>query len=103
MPCLDASQVRLRDRRSRATALPRIAGPSGLIGCLHTENPFPGRGDLTLSGFVAAAAVAVALVCAAWWLSLQESRAAAWVSHTHQVLTGIARTRAALIDIQNGV
>jgi PAS domain S-box-containing protein len=74
-----------------------------VFGSLHTENPFPGRGDLTLSGFLAAAVVAVALVCAAWWLSLQESRAAAGISHTHEVLTGIARTRAALVDIQNGV
>ena len=60
------------------------------------------RGDLTLSGFVAAACVALALVCAAYWLSLQQSRAADWVSHTHEVLTTIARTRAALVDIQNG-
>lgn len=62
----------------------------------------PGRGDLTLSGFIAAACVTVVLVCAAYWLSLQQSRAAAWVSHTHEVLTTIARTRAALVDIQNG-
>jgi signal transduction histidine kinase len=62
----------------------------------------PGRGDFTLSGFVAAVCVAVVLVCAAYWLSLQQSRAAAWVSHTHEVLTTIARTRAALVDIQNG-
>jgi PAS domain S-box-containing protein len=62
----------------------------------------PGRGDLTLSGFVAAACAAVVLVCAAYWLSLQESRAAGWVRHTHEVLTIIARTRAALVDIQNG-
>ena len=62
----------------------------------------PARGDLTLSGFVAAAGVAIALVFAANWLSLQQNRAAAWVSHTHEVLTTIARTRAALVDIQNG-
>lgn len=68
----------------------------------NTENQRPGRGDLTLSGFVAAALVALLLVCAAYWLSLQQTRAAAWVSHTQEVLTGIARTRAALLDIQNG-
>ncbi len=55
-----------------------------------------------MSGFVAAACVVVALVCAAYWLSLQQSRAADWVSHTHEVLTTMARTRAALVDIQNG-
>ena len=69
---------------------------------MSAEISHPGRGDLTLSGFVAAACVAVVLVCAAYWLSLQQSRAAAWVSHTHEVLTTIARTRAALVDIQNG-
>jgi PAS domain S-box-containing protein len=69
---------------------------------LSAEISHPGRGDFTLSGFVAAACVAVVLVCAAYWLSIQESRAAAWVSHTHEVLTTIARTRAALVDIQNG-
>lgn len=60
------------------------------------------RGDLTLSGFIAAACVAIVLVGATYWLSLQQSRAAAWVSHTHEVLATIARTRAALVDIQNG-
>ena len=69
---------------------------------MSAEISHPGRGDLTLSGFVAAACVAVVLVGAAYWLSLQESRAAAWVRHTHEVLTTIARTRAALVDIQNG-
>jgi signal transduction histidine kinase len=69
---------------------------------VSAEISHPGRGDRTLSGFVAAAFVAVALVCAAYWLSLQQSRAAAWVSHTHEVLATIARTRAALVDIQNG-
>lgn len=69
---------------------------------MNAEIHRPGRGDLTLSGFVAAACVAVALVCAAYWLSLQQSRAADWVSHTQEVLTTIARTRAALVDIQNG-
>jgi PAS domain S-box-containing protein len=66
------------------------------------QNIIPGRGDLTLSGFVAAALVAVALAGAAWWLSLQQTRAAAWVSHTQEVLTAIARTQVALLDIQNG-
>jgi signal transduction histidine kinase len=65
------------------------------------SNP-SGRGDLTLSGFVAAACVAAALVCAAWWVSLQQSRAADWVSHTHEVLETIAKVRTALVDIQNG-
>jgi PAS domain S-box-containing protein len=69
---------------------------------VNVEIHRPGRGDLTLSGFVAAACVAVALVCAAYWLSLQQSRAAAWVSHTQAVLATIARTRAALVDIQDG-
>lgn len=69
---------------------------------MKAEIVHPGRGDLTLSGFVAAACVAVVLVCAAYWLSLQQSRAAAWVNHSHEVLTSIARTRAALVDIQNG-
>jgi PAS domain S-box-containing protein len=67
-----------------------------------SENTSPGRGDLTLSGFVAAALVALVLVCATWWLSLQQTRAAEWVSHTQEVLTSLARTRAALLDIQNG-
>lgn len=69
---------------------------------LNAEITRPGRGDLTLSAFIAAACVALALVCAAYWLSLQQSRAASWVSHTHEVLTAIARTRASLVDIQNG-
>jgi CHASE3 domain sensor protein len=69
---------------------------------LSAEISQSGRGDFTLSGFVAAAFVAVVLVCAAYWLSIQESRAAGWVRHTHEVLTTIARTRAALVDIQNG-
>jgi len=69
---------------------------------VKAEIVLPGRGDLTLSGFVAAACVAVVLVCAAYWLSLQQSRAADWVSHSHEVLASIARTRAALVDIQNG-
>jgi PAS domain S-box-containing protein len=67
-----------------------------------SPNALPARGDLTLSGFVAAALVAVALAGAAWWLSLQQTRAAAWVSHTQEVLTAIARTQSALLDIQNG-
>jgi CHASE3 domain sensor protein len=69
---------------------------------VNAETVHSGRGDLTLSGFVAAALVAVVLVCAAYWLSLQQSRAADWVNHTHEVLTTIARTRTALVDIQNG-
>jgi PAS domain S-box-containing protein len=69
---------------------------------VNAEITRPGRGDLTLSGFVAAALVAVVLVGAAYWLSVQQNRAATWVSHTHEVLTTIARTRAALVDIQNG-
>ncbi|HWI84598.1 CHASE3 domain-containing protein [Ramlibacter sp.] len=69
---------------------------------MYAERPDPGRGDLTLSGFVAAACVALMLAGAAYWLSLQQNRAAAWVSHTHEVLTSIARTRTALVDIQNG-
>lgn len=69
---------------------------------MNTEIVHPGRGDLTLSGFIAAACVAIVLVGAAYWLQLQQSRAAAWVSHTHEVLATIARTRAALVDIQNG-
>ena len=69
---------------------------------MKAETVDPGRGDLTLSGFVAAALVAVVLVCAAYWLSIQQSRAAAWVSHSHEVLTTIARARTALVEIQNG-
>gem|GEM_PF-1852108 len=69
---------------------------------MNAEIVNPGRGDYTLSGFVAAAFVAVVLVCAAYWLSVQQSSAAAAVSHTHEVLTTIARTRTALVDIQNG-
>ncbi|MCM2252257.1 MAG: CHASE3 domain-containing protein [Ramlibacter sp.] len=46
--------------------------------------------------------MAVALVFAGYWVSLEQNRAAAWVSHTHEVLTTIARTRAAVVDIQNG-
>lgn len=69
---------------------------------MNAEIVPPGRGDLTLSGFVAAACVAVVLVGAAWWLSLQQSRAADWVSHSHEVIATIARTRAALVDVQNG-
>ena len=60
------------------------------------------RGDFTLSGFLAAACVAVVLVCAAYWLSVQQTRTAEWVSHTQEVLTAIARARSALLDIQNG-
>ncbi|WP_168107630.1 CHASE3 domain-containing protein [Ramlibacter lithotrophicus] len=69
---------------------------------MHAETVPSGRGDLTLSGFIAAACVAVVLACAAYWLSLQQNRAAAWVTHTQEVLTTIARTRAALVDLQNG-
>ena len=70
---------------------------------MTTETVRPGPGDITLSGFVAAACVSVVLVCAAYWLSLQQSRASAWVSHTHEVLTSIARTRAALTELQGGL
>jgi len=69
---------------------------------VHAETAVSGRGDLTLSGFIAAACVAVVLACAAYWLSLQQGRAASWVTHTQEVLTTIARTRAALVDLQNG-
>ena len=69
---------------------------------MHAETARSGRGDLTLSGFIAAACVAVVLVAAAYWLSLQQNRAAAWVTHTQEVLTTIARTRASLVDLQNG-
>lgn len=69
---------------------------------MHAETVHSGRGDLTLSGFIAAAGVAVVLVFAAYWLSLQQNRAAAWVTHTQQVLTAIAHTRTALVDLQNG-
>jgi PAS domain S-box-containing protein len=69
---------------------------------VNAETVHPGRGDFTLSGFVAAAVVAVVLVCAAYWLALQQSRAATWVSHTHEVLTTIARARTALVDVQTG-
>jgi len=69
---------------------------------VHAETAVSGRGDLTLSGFIAAACVAVVLVCAAYWLSLQQGRASSWVTHTQEVLTTIARTRAALVDVQNG-
>lgn len=69
---------------------------------MHAETAHSGRGDLTLSGFIAAAAVAAVLVCAAYWLSLQQNRAAAWVTHTQEVLTTIAHTRTALVDLQNG-
>lgn len=69
---------------------------------MSAHHPTSGRRDLTLSGFLAAAAVAVALVSAAYWLSLQQSRAAAWVSHTQEVLITIARVRSSLLEIQNG-
>jgi PAS domain S-box-containing protein len=81
---------------------PTISPPRASPFFVNAEIVPPGRGDLTLSGFVAAASVAVVLVCAAYWLSLQQSRAAEWVNHTHEVLTTIARTRTALVDIQNG-
>lgn len=60
------------------------------------------RGDLTLAGFAAAAAVVLALVFATYWLSAQQRRAAAWIGETHEVLRVIANTRGALVDIQNG-
>lgn len=60
------------------------------------------RGDLTLTGFVAAGLVVLALLAATAWLSVQQRRAAAWVNETHEVLRAIAITRGALIDIQNG-
>ena len=69
---------------------------------MNSEPTLSDRGDLTLSGFVAAVVVALLLAGAGYWLSLQQSRAAAWVTHTHEVLTSLARTRAALVDIQNG-
>lgn len=46
--------------------------------------------------------MALTLAGGAWWLSVQQSLAATWVSHTHEVLATIARTRAAMVDIQNG-
>lgn len=73
-----------------------------MTASVHPDQRLTRRGDLTLSGFLAAACVAVVLVCASYWLSLQQSRAAEWVSHTHEVLTTIARVRSALLDIQNG-
>lgn len=56
---------------------------------------------LTLSGFVAAGVVALALVAATYWLSLRQSAASAWVNHTHETLASIANTRAALLDVQS--
>jgi signal transduction histidine kinase len=69
---------------------------------LKAEIVRPGRGDLTLSGFIVAACVAIVLVCAAYWLSLQQSRAADWVSQSRELLNSLAKTRAGLVDIQNG-
>lgn len=57
---------------------------------------------LTLSGFIGAFAVAVFLALGAYWVSAQHSAAAEWVGRTHEVLASIARTQAALVDIQNG-
>jgi PAS domain S-box-containing protein len=68
---------------------------------VQDPKPVPRR-DLTLAGFVAAGCVVLALLAATYWLSLQQRRAAAWVSETHSVLRAIANTRAALVDIQNG-
>jgi signal transduction histidine kinase len=58
--------------------------------------------NLTLSGFLAAGVVAVVLGFSAYWVSLQHNRAADWVRHSHEVLASMARTRAAVVDIQNG-
>jgi PAS domain S-box-containing protein len=60
------------------------------------------RGDLTLAGFSAAAAVVLTLLAATYWLSLQQRQAATWVGETQRVLRSIAGTRAALVDVQNG-
>ncbi len=95
--------------KREAIAWPRAAAcflesPNPVVPPLpvHAETVPSGRGDLTLSGFIAAACVAVVLVCAAYWLSVQQNRAAEWVTHTQEVLTTIARTRASLVDLQNG-
>src|SRR4051794_3572830 len=57
--------------------------------------------DLTLSGFVAAGLAAVLFVAGTYWLTLQQARAQAWISHTHAVLASVAGTRADLAGIQD--
>lgn len=58
------------------------------------------QGDLTLSGFVASALVAGLLAGGTYWVSVRETQAQAWIAHTHEVLAGIATTRADLAEIQ---
>ncbi|MGZ5071991.1 MAG: CHASE3 domain-containing protein, partial [Usitatibacter sp.] len=56
---------------------------------------------LTLAGFAAAALAVIGLAAAAYWVSEQQTLAASWVAHTHEVRAIIARARAAVIDLQN--
>ncbi|MEJ8837235.1 CHASE3 domain-containing protein [Ramlibacter sp. AN1133] len=61
-----------------------------------------GRRDLTLSGFVAASVTLACFAAGMYWVSLQQTRAQDWITHTHEVLATIATTRADLVDVQNG-
>jgi PAS domain S-box-containing protein len=70
---------------------------------LVQESSRSARRDPTLSGFVVAAAAAAVFVAGIYWVSMQQTRAQAWIGHTHEVLATIATTRADLVDIQNGV
>ncbi|MDE2606514.1 MAG: CHASE3 domain-containing protein [Burkholderiales bacterium] len=58
--------------------------------------------DLTLSGFVASAVVALVLVGGTYWMSLKETQAQHWISHSRELLATLAATRADVVDIQNG-
>ena len=67
----------------------------------HQRNGTGGR-DLTLSGFVAASATVALFAGGMYWVTLQQTRAQDWITHTHEVLATIATTRADLVDVQNG-
>jgi PAS domain S-box-containing protein len=60
------------------------------------------QGDLTLSGFIASAVVALVLVGGTYWMSLKETQAQRWISQSRELLATLADTRASIVDIQNG-
>ena len=60
------------------------------------------RRDLTVPGFLAASVGAAFLVGAMYWLSVQQTRAQDAITHSHELLSIIATTRADLVDLQNG-
>jgi PAS domain S-box-containing protein len=61
---------------------------------------FHSRSD-TLTLTVLSAAAVIMLAAGSYWVASEQDRAASLVSHTHEVLAGVSRTRAWLVEAQN--